>query len=61
MPSPQKPLSGDSSIASWLDHPVGGPIIRDLLSQAGQSADALRPVRALALKRLVKLSKGSFS
>jgi NAD(P)-dependent dehydrogenase (short-subunit alcohol dehydrogenase family) len=61
MPPTLTPLSGDSSIAKWLDHPVGGPIIRDMLAQAGQSADALRPVRALAIKRLVKLSKGAFS
>jgi len=54
-------LSGDSSIATWLAHPVGGPILRDLLAQSGQSADALRPVSKLALKRLVKLSKGAFS
>ena len=53
-------LSGDSSVGTWLDHPVGGPILRDLLTQAGQTADTLRPVRRLAIKRLVKLSKGSF-
>ncbi|MBG6237385.1 NAD(P)-dependent dehydrogenase (short-subunit alcohol dehydrogenase family) [Mycetocola sp. CAN_C7] len=53
-------LSGDSSVGTWLDHPVGGPILRDLLAQAGQTADTLRPVRRLAIKRLVKLSKGSF-
>ena len=55
------PLSGDSSVGTWLDHPVGGAILRDLLAQAGQNPDAMRPVRRLALKRLVKLSKGSFS
>jgi NAD(P)-dependent dehydrogenase (short-subunit alcohol dehydrogenase family) len=54
-------LSGDSSIAAWLGDPVGGPILRDLLAQAGQDADVLRPVRRLALKRLVQLSKGAFS
>ena len=59
-PSPTT-LSGDSSVGTWIDHPVGGPIIRDLLGQAGQSVDALRPVRRLAIKRLVKLSKGQFS
>jgi NAD(P)-dependent dehydrogenase (short-subunit alcohol dehydrogenase family) len=53
-------LSADSSVGTWLDHSVGGPILRDLLAQGGQSADALRPVRKLALKRLVKLSKGQF-
>ncbi|MCU1542771.1 MAG: short-chain dehydrogenase [Microbacteriaceae bacterium] len=59
-PTP-KHLTGDSSIATWLAHPVGGPIIRQMLAQAGQSADTLRPVRGLALKRLVTLSKGAFS
>jgi len=54
------PLSADSSVGSWLDDPIGGPILRDLLAQAGQSADVLRPVRRLAIKRLVKLSKGQF-
>ncbi|WP_401000417.1 SDR family NAD(P)-dependent oxidoreductase [Agromyces sp. GXQ0307] len=59
--SPTTPLTGDSSIKTWLEDPVGGPIIRDLLSQSGQDPDVLRPVRRLALKRLVKLSKGQFS
>ncbi|RXZ48179.1 SDR family NAD(P)-dependent oxidoreductase [Agromyces binzhouensis] len=59
--SPSKPLTGDSSIKTWLEDPVGGPIIRDLLAQAGQDPDVLRPVHRLALKRLIKLSKGSFS
>ena len=54
-------LSGDSSIKAWLDHPVGGPIMRDMLAQSGQDADVLRPVSRLALKRLIKLSKGQFS
>ena len=26
-------LSADSSIAAWLAHPVGGPILRDLCRQ----------------------------
>lgn len=54
-------LSGDSSIRTWLEDPVGGPIIRDLLAQSGQDADVLRPVHRLALKRLVSLSKGAFT
>lgn len=53
-------LSADSTVGSWLDHPVGGPILRDLLAQSGQTADTLRPVRGLALSRLVELSKGAF-
>jgi NAD(P)-dependent dehydrogenase (short-subunit alcohol dehydrogenase family) len=59
--STPKTLTGDDSIKTWLEHPVGGPIIRELLAQAGQSPDVLRPVSRLALKRLVKLSKGQFS
>lgn len=54
-------LSGDSSIATWLADPIGGALLRDMLAQSGQSADAFRPVSRLAIKRLVKLSKGAFS
>jgi FlaA1/EpsC-like NDP-sugar epimerase len=56
-----KPLTGDDSIKTWLEHPVGGPILRDLLAQSGQDAGVMRPVHRLAIKRLVKLSKGQFS
>ena len=61
MTSTPPPLTADSSIGTWLNHPIGGPIIRDLLAQAGQDPDVLRPVRRLAIKRLVKLSRGSFT
>ena len=54
-------LTGDDSIKTWLAHPVGGPILRDLLAQSGQDADVLKPVSRLAIKRLIKLSKGQFS
>lgn len=59
--STPKPLTGDDSIKTWLDHPVGGPFVRDMLAQAGQDPSVLRPVYRLALKRLIKLSKGQFS
>ncbi|NLP84505.1 SDR family oxidoreductase [Microbacterium sp. CFH 90308] len=55
------PLNGDCSIATWLDHPVGGAILRELLAQGGQTADAFAPVRTLPLKRLVELSRGAFT
>jgi NAD(P)-dependent dehydrogenase (short-subunit alcohol dehydrogenase family) len=61
MAATPRPLSGDSSIGAWLEHPVGGPIIRYMLAQTGQDPDVLRPVRRLAIKRLVKLSRGSFT
>ena len=59
--STPKTLTGDDSIKTWLEHPVGGPIIREMLAQAGQNADVLKPVQRLAIKRLIKLSKGQFS
>jgi NAD(P)-dependent dehydrogenase (short-subunit alcohol dehydrogenase family) len=55
-----KPLTGKSSVGEWLKHPVGGPLMRDLLAQAGQDEKALAPVRLFPLQRLVSLSKGQF-
>ena len=54
-------LSGDSSIETWLADPVGGAVLRDMLAQNGQSADAFRPVKKFAIKRLIKLSQGAFT
>jgi NAD(P)-dependent dehydrogenase (short-subunit alcohol dehydrogenase family) len=56
-----KPLSADSSVAEWLDHPVGGAIFRDMLEQSGQDEKVLRPVRRMSLKRLIPMSKGQFT
>lgn len=61
MTSTASPLSGDSTVGAWLDHPVGGPILRDLLAKAGQDPEVLRPVRQLAISRLVTLSRGAFT
>ncbi len=55
------PLTPDSSIATWLDDPIGNAILTDLLAQGGQTPDAFKPVRRLAIKRLVKLSQGAFT
>ena len=54
-------LSGDSTVGEWLDHPVGGTMLRDMMRQAGQRESALRPVRRLAMKRLVAMSRGMFT
>ncbi|WP_210479446.1 SDR family NAD(P)-dependent oxidoreductase [Naasia sp. SYSU D00948] len=54
-------LTRDSSIGAWLDHPVGGQVIRELLAQAGQTPEALAPVRPLAIKQLVAMSGGAMS
>ncbi len=53
-----KPLTAKSSVGEWLKHPVGGPLLRELLAQGGQDEKALAPVRLFPLQRLVALSKG---
>ncbi len=55
--STTKPLSGDTSIADWLADPTGSAILTDMLAQGGQTPDAFKPVRRLAIKRLVKMSQ----
>lgn len=54
-------LSGESSISTWLADPAGGPVLRALLAQAGQDAEAMRPVSKLALNRLVQVSQDAFT
>jgi NAD(P)-dependent dehydrogenase (short-subunit alcohol dehydrogenase family) len=54
-------LTANSSIGTWLDHPEGGPVIRQLLSAGGFDESALAPVRGLPLQQLVALSQGAMS
>lgn len=54
-------LSGESTVAEWLDHPVGGAIFREMLHKAGQNESVLKIVRKLSLNRLIKMSKGQFT
>lgn len=54
-------LNGNNSVSEWLDHPVGGALVRDMLQQAGQNESALRPVRRLSMKRLITMSRGQFT
>jgi NAD(P)-dependent dehydrogenase (short-subunit alcohol dehydrogenase family) len=53
-----KPLTAKSSIGEWIDHPVGGPLISEMLGQGGQDVSTLTPVRAFSLERLIALSNG---
>lgn len=53
-------LTASSTVGQWLDHPVGGPILADLIARGGGSADALAPARNLPLDQLVSLSQGKF-
>lgn len=54
-------LSGESSVKEWLNHPVGGAILRNMLHQAGQDEKVLRVVQRLSMNRLVSMSKGQFT
>ena len=53
-----KPLTANSSIGTWLQHPEGGPLIRELLAQGGFDESTLAPVRDLPLQQLITLSQG---
>ncbi|MGZ8804836.1 MAG: SDR family NAD(P)-dependent oxidoreductase [Microbacterium sp.] len=55
------PLTADSSIATWLEDPVGNAILTEMLAQGGQTPDVFKPVKRLAIKRLVKMSRGAFT
>lgn len=53
-----KPLTANSTIGEWLEHPVGGELVRGLLAQSGASEENLEPVKGLPLQQLVALSQG---
>jgi len=54
------PLTGASTIQTWLDDPAGGTALRGLLAQGGQSAEALAPIAGLPISNLVAMSGGAF-
>ncbi|WNM23722.1 SDR family NAD(P)-dependent oxidoreductase [Demequina capsici] len=54
-------LSGDSKIADWFKDPYGGPVIRQMLADAGQSERAMLPVRRFSMNKLIKVSGGQFT
>lgn len=54
-------ITGENTVAEWLDHPVGGAIFRDMLHKAGQNESVLRIVRRVSLNRLIAMSKGQFT
>ncbi len=54
-------LSGDSKISEWLNDPFGGPVIRQMLTDSGQSEKALSPVKRFSMNKLIKISGGRFT
>lgn len=53
-----RPLSVDARVGEWLDDPVGGPILRRMLSKEAGEARGLDLVRDLTLRRLVAVGGG---
>lgn len=53
-------LSAQSTIAQWLADPVGGELLRGMLAQGGQTADALAPVASFTLAQVSAMSGGQF-
>src|SRR5690606_26493329 len=53
-----KPISAKSTVGAWLKHPVGGPLLRRMLAEAGTDAKVLNPVKLLPLQNLVAMSGG---
>ncbi|HEX4443363.1 MAG TPA: SDR family NAD(P)-dependent oxidoreductase [Galbitalea sp.] len=58
MAKKEKPLTAKSSIGEWLKHPLGGPLLREMLAEGGQTESALTPVKLFSLQRLVAMSQG---
>lgn len=52
------PLTGRSTIRSWLEHPEGGPLMRGLLAQAGFDESVLAPIQDLPFQQLVVVTQG---
>ncbi|OOB91783.1 SDR family NAD(P)-dependent oxidoreductase [Rathayibacter sp. VKM Ac-2630] len=53
-------LTSKNTLQEWLDDSVGGPILRGILAQGGQSEEALRPAAGLSLRAMVELGGGAF-
>jgi hypothetical protein len=49
-------LTVKDSVRTWLKHPVGGPLIRDALAEAGVDPKVLAPVSFFSLERVVGMA-----
>jgi beta-glucosidase len=50
------PLSGDNTVLEWLEHPVGGDLLRGLLQ--GADEETLAPAFGMSLKEMAMYSGG---
>lgn len=51
-----KTLTTKDSVGTWLKHPVGGPLIREALAEAGVDPKMLAPVSFFSLERVVGMA-----
>jgi hypothetical protein len=51
-----KKLTVKDSVGTWLKHPVGGPLIRDALAQAGVSESVLGPVKLFSVETVAGMA-----
>ena len=54
-----RPVTAESTVREWLDHPVGGDLLRGLLQ--GASEDVLAPAMGSSLKQMAYYSQGQLS
>ena len=52
------PITAARTIGEWLEHPTGGPAIREMLAASGTDEGALGPALTMPLQQLVALSGG---
>ena len=57
-PAPAEPLTADSTIGAWLEHPVGGAALGALLERIGAGQGQLAALKGVPLSQLVTLSQG---
>lgn len=50
------PLTVRSTIGTWLKHPTGGPVARELLARYGVDEKVLAPFRFLPLETAIRMS-----
>ena len=51
-------LTAKSTIGAWLKHPVGGPLVRGYLAQAGIDEKVLGPFKLLSIEKASAMSGG---
>jgi hypothetical protein len=49
-------LTLKDSVGTWLKHPVGGPLIRDALAEAGVDLKVLAPFSFFSLERVAGMA-----